>query len=157
MSADAAKENSTKDKQLLLNRWGEDVIAEGWSGVPSILFKFQSRLGLANNHLVILLHLLDHWIGTNGEIRPEIKTIANRMGMSISRTRFLIAELESLGFLERTSRYENKKQLANLYSLEGLVKKLKAFGPELRDTREYKARQEQRKNPTVLNTKKGPT
>ena len=157
MSADTAKENSTKDNLLLLNRWGEDVIAEGFSGVPSILFRFQNRLGLANNHLVILLHLLDHWYGANGEIRPEIKSIANRMGMSISRTRFLIAELEGLGFLKRTSRFENKKQLANLYSLEGLVNKLKAFGPELKDAREFKARQEQRKNPTVLNTKKGPT
>jgi DNA-binding MarR family transcriptional regulator len=147
MNADAAKPNSTKDKQLLLNRWGEDVIAEGWSGVPSILFKFQNRLGLENNHLVILLHLLDHWIGANGEIRPEIKSIANRMGMSVSRTRFLIAELENNGFLERKPRFENKKQLANLYSLDGLVKKLKQYGPELKDAREYKIKQEKRKNP----------
>lgn len=157
MNADEAKENTTNDKRLLLNRWGEDVITAGWSGVPSILFKFQNRLGLSNNHLVILLQLLDHWIGPNGEIRPEIKTIANRMSLSVSRTRFLIAELESLGFLERKSRYENKKQLANLYSLDGLVKKLQTFGPELREDREYKAKLEKRKNPRAVKKEKGPT
>lgn len=147
MTAKNSKVNTGKDTKLLVDRWGADVIAEGWSGVPSILFRFQRRLGLNNNHVVILLHLLDHWIGANGEIRPEVKTLAKRMDMSVSRTRFLISELENLGFLKREDRYENKKQLANRYHLNGLVEKLKAFGPELKDARDFKARQEARKNP----------
>ena len=46
------------DKDMLQSRWGKEVIEEGFAALPSILMKSQKRLGLTNNHLVVLLHLI---------------------------------------------------------------------------------------------------
>ena len=42
-------------------KWGSRVMEQGYSIVPSLLFRAQRRLGLNATQLALLLHLADHW------------------------------------------------------------------------------------------------
>ena len=141
------------DKDMLQSRWGKEVIEEGFAALPSILMKSQKRLGLTNNHLVVLLHLVDHWFGVKSNIHPSIRTLAERMDLSDSRTRTLISELEKGGFLRREPRMTTGGQSSNQYFLDGLVKKVQKLQPEFAAQRKKAADEkkglEKPKNPTV--------
>ena len=56
----------------LEDRWSKVVTDQGFSAIPSVLLKSQRRLGLSNNHVVILMHLIDHWFGKDQTIHPSM-------------------------------------------------------------------------------------
>lgn len=150
-SDDMNKETFT----VLENRWGKSVWDLGWTGVPSILLKSQRRLGLSNNQVVVLLHLLDHWHGEKARIFPKLEQIADRMDLSISRTRTLIKGLEDGGFLTRKPRMRPGGQTSNKYHLDGLIKKLKKIAPDFHAHKNAEYDLEKPRNPKSPRKRKG--
>lgn len=59
------KKNQTKTNdnglKSLENKWGKNVIAQGWTGVPNTLIERQQALGLSSLDVNILLILLKYW------------------------------------------------------------------------------------------------
>ena len=137
----------------LEDRWSKVVIDQGWSAIPSVLLKSQNRLGLSNNHMVILMHLIDHWFGKDQTIHPSMQSLADRMRLSKSYVRSLIAELEQIGFLVRQDRFEKRSQTSNSYYLDGLVKKLIPLAEEYKELDEKKKLLEKRQQPKLKNKK----
>ncbi len=132
----------------LEDKWSKIVVEQGWSGIPSVLLKSQKRLGLSNNHLVILIHLIDHWFGKDQKIFPSMGTLADRMDLSKGYVRSKVAELENLGFLRREKRFKQGQQ-SNFYYLDGLVEKLIPHAEAHKGLNEAKKELEKRKQPKV--------
>ena len=151
----SAPSNKSKKKKNfeLEERWSKVVTDQGFSAIPSVLLKSQRRLGLSNNHVVILMHLIDHWFGKDQTIHPSMQLIAERMGLSKSYVRSLMAQLENLGFLIRKKRYEKRSQTSNSYYLDGLVEKLIPLAEEHKEIDEAKKLLEKRQQPKLKNKK----
>ena len=118
-------------------KWGKRVMEQGYSIVPSLLFRAQRRLGLNATQLALLLHLADHWWERDRLPFPLKRTLSERLNLSRRTVQRNIAELEAAGLVERIpQRVDGGGNRANKYDLQGLVKRLKELEPEFRQARE---------------------
>lgn len=62
-------------------KWGQAAGA-GFQQVPDLLLRSQSKLGLASNDMVVLLHIVMHWWYADKLPFPATATIAKRMGQT---------------------------------------------------------------------------
>ena len=115
-------------------RWGKEVMEQGFCIVPSLLLRAQSRLGLNPTQLAILLQLCEHWWLKDNKPHPGKKRLADRLGIGPRQIQRHIAELEAAGLVVRIARHgpDGGKQ-TNLYDLSGLVAKLKEIAPDFRE------------------------
>ena len=124
----------------------------GYTGVPSILIRAQSRLGINATQMNIILQLLDYWVEPSRKPFPSKKELASRIGVKSGKTiQINIRELETAGLVRR----ETRKTAAgdwnsNIYHLDGLVKRVREIEPEFAE--EKKKRAEARK---TVETPKG--
>lgn len=118
-------------------KWGKDVIALGFSIVPSLLLRAQNRLGLNPTQLAVLMQISDFWWDRDRKPYPSKAVLAERLGLSPRQVQRYIAELETAGFVERVERRApHGGKLTNMYDLGGLVKRLKKLEPEFRKVEE---------------------
>ena len=130
-----------KERQQSEKKWGKAVIALGFSILPSIIFRAQSRLGLSPTQLTVLLHLADCWWHEDRMPFPSKAVLAERMNLSPRQIQRYLTELEDGGFIERKERFaEHKGQISNQYNLAGLIAKLKALEPEITNAKELNRR-----------------
>ena len=132
--------------------WSKEVTRHGYTGVPSILIRAQSRLGINATQMNIILQLLDYWVEPSRKPFPSKKELASRIGVKSGKTiQINIRELETAGLVRR----ETRKTAAgdwnsNIYHLDGLVKRVREMEPEFAE--EKKKRAEARK---TVETPKG--
>ena len=118
-------------------KWGKDVIALGFSIVPSLLLRAQNRLGLNPTQLAVLMQICDFWWDRDRKPYPSKAVLAERLGLSPRQVQRYIAELETAGLVERVERRApHGGKLTNMYDLGGLVARLKKLEPEFRKVEE---------------------
>lgn len=118
-------------------KWGKAVLAQGFSILPSLIFKAQRRLQLKPIELAILVHLADFWWDAERKPYPSKERLSERLGIGPRQVQFWIANLEKAGLVQRTQRYASHGgKLTNEYDLSGLVARLKELEPEFRQVEE---------------------
>ena len=133
-------------KRRAAERWGDSVIARGFTVLPTMLFWAQARLGLKPDEFNVVLQIAAHWWDANEDARPSKDTLADRMGKDPRTIQRHIAALEAKGLVVRRARYRPSRggQAPNSYSLDGLVKKLQELEPEFRRMVEINRQRRQR-------------
>ncbi len=110
--------------------FGAKVMAHGYTGVPNILVRAQSRLGINTTQFNIIVQLLSYWIDPARPPFPTKRELAQRMSMNVQTLRINIKALEEHGLVEREQRLTAAGDYgSNIYRLDGLVEKLKALAP----------------------------
>jgi predicted transcriptional regulator len=126
------KKASAESKNALVEKWGKETMAVGFTVVPSILLRSQKRLGINANELAVLVHLMEHWWQTTGMPWPSKRKIAERLDVHEKTVQRAAAKLESLKLIKRVSRYlEGKGRTTNGYDLSLLVERLKEISIEV--------------------------
>lgn len=114
-------------------KFGKEVMSLGFSIVPSLLLRAQTRLGLNPTQLTILMHLLDYWWDAERKPYPSKARLAERVNLGERQIQRYIAEMEQAGLVQRIERTAaHKGKLSNYYDLSGLVKRLQELAPEFR-------------------------
>jgi predicted transcriptional regulator len=132
---------TTKKKQgrRSEDKWSAQVMKLGYTTFPNLLLKAQGKLKLSPAQFNVLVQVVEHWWEAERQPYPAKDTIARRMNKSPRQVQRYLTELEKAGMIRRISRYSGKKaQINNAYSLEGLIKKLKALEPEFSKEMEQK-------------------
>ena len=120
--------------------WGKPVLKHGYAGIPSILIRSQSRLGLSPIQMNIIVQLLDYWFDPARPPFPAKNDLADRIGVNSKTIQNNIRELEKAGYIQREMRKTTSGDWnSNIYHLDGLVKKIQKLEPEFTDARDKKA------------------
>lgn len=127
----------SSDLKTSEKKWGRAVMRQGYSMIPSLLFKAQQRLGINPTQLAIIVQLADYWWDADRKPYPSKKTLSERLGISPRQLQRHIAELEDAGLVRRIQRTgSHRGKLSNEYDLSGLVARLAKLEPEFRETEE---------------------
>lgn len=133
-NADSAKKPA---RNANVEKWGAQVMAEGFCLIPSLLLRAQPRLHLSPTQLAVLLQIIDHWWEADRKPYPGKKELSDRLGISQRQVQRYLTELEEEGLLRRVERYgDHGGRLSNLYDLQGLVDKLTEIAPDFRKIRD---------------------
>jgi predicted transcriptional regulator len=117
--------------------WGKTIMRHGYTAVPSILIRAQSRLGINTTQMNIILQLLDYWIDPARKPFPTKKDIANRIGVTDKTVQLNIRELEQAGLITRQMRKTAAGDWnSNIYHLDQLIERVKKLEPEFQKERE---------------------
>ncbi len=117
--------------------FGDGVMGHGYTGVPNILVRAQSRLGLNPVQFNILVQLLSYWINPGRPPFPPKRDLRKRMGISESTLKKHIKELEQAGFIKREQQTTSAGDFgSNIYHLDGLIQKLEKLVPDFDQERE---------------------
>ncbi len=111
-------------------KWGKDVMAQGFCILPALLLRAQRRLGLSATQLALIIQLADFWWDDDRAPWPKKETIADRLNLSDKQIQRLVRQLEQRGYVQRQKRVTGRGQTSNGYDLSGLVSKLKELAPE---------------------------
>ena len=114
-------------------RWGE-ALESGFTIVPDVLIKNQGRLGLAFRELGVLLQLISFWWTAEEWPRPQVSTLAKRMGVDDRTVQRSLSALVDCGLIARTRVKTKYGDFAQGFDLSGLVTKLEQIarqGPAL--------------------------
>src|SRR5262249_29222078 len=119
------------------DKWSSQVIALGYTPLPSLLLKAQAKLKLKPPALNVLLQIIEHWWDADRDPFPSKETIARRMRLNPRQIQRILTQLEKGGFIKRNPRFsKGQRQLTNAYSLDGIVEKLMTLEPEFRKAKE---------------------
>jgi DNA-binding transcriptional ArsR family regulator len=136
---------SKKPRRRPEDKWTKGLISLGYCTVPSILLWAQGRLKLRTEQFTLLMQLADFWWDAGEPPFPTKEMLAVRMGMGARQVQRRLTKLEEHGLIERIPRYRGpKNQIANGYSMNGLVAQLVRLEPEFRAMIEQKRRRRQR-------------
>lgn len=135
----AGKGVEKKVKRRAEDKFTAQVMKRGYTMVPNLLLMAQARLKISPPEFNVLVQLFGFWWDADKDPYPTKEKIAGRMGKSARMVQRYIAELEDKGYVERVERFAGpKNQLANGYSMDGLVKKLIELEPEFAKLAEQK-------------------
>ena len=125
------------DRKSLERRWTKTVLEPGFTQIPSVLLRAQSRLHLGPIELNVLLQMIDHWWDSEDMPFPAKKRLAERMGVSEKTIQRAVARLVTEGLIRRTPRHNRHGgQTSNLYDLSPLVEKLTPIAEDMLKARE---------------------
>ncbi len=117
-------------------KWSEDLMAAGWTVLPSVILERQKGLGLDALDLNILLHLASYWWYSDNPPHPSKRAIAERMNVNVSTIRKRIARMEADGLIRRQARFKPKGgQDTNFYHFDGLIKEATPYAQEVVEVR----------------------
>lgn len=141
-----AKESAEKTGPTTLRtnerKWGKELLAAGWTMVPSVVLERQQALGLDAVDINILLHIARHWWLPENLPFPSKKAIADCMAIHPRTVQRRIAAMEGGGLIKRIKRSNHLGQRSNFYDLSGLIDEAKPYAAEALRTR--KANREER-------------
>lgn len=128
-----------KEKRRAEDKFGAQVMKHGYTMLPNLLLQAQGRLKISHAQFNVLVQIISHWWDADKDPFPTKDTIARRMGLSARQIQRHLTELEDSGFIKRHERFSGKNaQIANGYSLNGLVEKLREIEPEFGKAAEQK-------------------
>ena len=124
--AEAAKELRVNEE-----KWSPELMAAGWTALPSVLIERQAALGLDPLDINIILHLSSYWWTHDNKPHPSKKTIADAVGMTARTVQRRIAKMEADGLIRREERrIAGRGSLTNLYHFDGLITAAKPYAEE---------------------------
>lgn len=120
--------------------WGKTVTRHGYAGIPNILIRGQSRLGLSPLQFNIVVQLLEYWHDPARPPFPSKEELALRMGVKPKTIQTNIRALEKAGLVRRELRRAPAGDWnSNVYHMDGLVDRLQKLEPD------FAAEKEERK------------
>lgn len=123
-------------------RWGRDLIAAGWTPIPTIFLERQRRLGLDPVDLNIILLIARHWWEKDRLPFPSKRSIAAAVHRAPRTVQRRIQKLIKAGLLETKERWtRDGRQLSNIYDFHGLIAKATPLARELVKAREAARRE----------------
>lgn len=125
----AAEPKDIEAEKLKTNelKWSKQLMAAGWTAVPTVFIERQKALGLDAVDINILMHLAAYWWTADTKPHPSKATIADALQITPRSVQRRIARLEKDGFVRREERrIPGKGSKTNIYHLDGLIK---AAGP----------------------------
>lgn len=153
MSTNKSKSSKTSRQKSSSDRiFGSRIMDHGYTAIPNIFLRAQSKLGLNTTQFNILAQLLSYYFDPAQPPFPSKRELANRMNINPQTLRINIKELEDAGFLRREQRLTSFGDFgSNTYHLDGLIKKLGKLVPEFDKEREK--RRKARENTETPNAK----
>ena len=116
--------------------FGPKIMSHGYTAIPNILLRGQSRLGLSPTQFNIIAQLLSYWFDPDRPPFPSKRELAGRIGITEQTLRINIKALEEAGLVFREQRYTMAGDYgSNTYHLGGLVKKIKKLVPDFDEER----------------------
>lgn len=130
--------------------WGKAITGHGYAGIPNILIRGQSRLGLSPLQFNIIMQLLEYWRDPERPPFPSKDELAVRMGVKPKTIQTNIRALEKAGLVRRELRRPPAGDWnSNVYHLDGLVERLRKLEPAFaREREERKASRRRTESPT---------
>ncbi|RYG29048.1 hypothetical protein EON81_27425 [bacterium] len=110
-------------------RWGE-ALTGGFTIVPDVLLKNQGKLGLGFREMCVLVQLLSFWWVADEWPRPQIGTLAKRVGSDERTVQRAIGALVDQGLIERTRVRTKYGDYVQGFSLSGLVARLETIAEQ---------------------------
>lgn len=117
-------EPEVEEVRALEEKWGKEILSQGWTVIPNILIERQQSLGLDTTDMAILQVLLKYWWDERKLPFPSKATIADMIGREATTVQRHIRAMEKSGLLVRKARVSDKGQSSNEYNLRPLIKKL---------------------------------
>lgn len=110
----------------ILSIWGQNILSLGWTTIPNLLLRSQSKLGLSNSELVLVIHLISFIHQPFSRVYPSIELLAKRMDQDRRTIQRTVKRLEDKGFIRKKIRSNGKKDagMTNVYDLDPLMLKL---------------------------------
>lgn len=156
MAESKAKPRATtpkRNKSSTEKIFGPGVMGHGFTGVPNIMVRAQSRLGLNPAQFNILVQLLSYYIEPTRPPYPPKRHLLQRTGMSEATLKKHVKALEQAGFIRREQQVTGAGDFgSNIYHLDGLIEKLKKLVPDFDKEREE--REESRQNSEKPNARR---
>ncbi|MGH7884932.1 MAG: helix-turn-helix domain-containing protein [Thermodesulfobacteriota bacterium] len=112
------------DKTRIVQIWGE-ILDEGFTSVPNILLRYRKNLGIKPKHLSLIIDIMSFkWDSENPF--PSYTTLAIRADMEERSIKRTMQELEELGLLIKTPRFDEESgaQITTIFDFRPLIKKL---------------------------------
>lgn len=117
--------------------FGRDVMQHGYTGVPNIMVRAQSRLGLNPAQFNILVQLLSYYMDPARPPFPTKRQLRDRTGLSDATLKKHMWALEQANFIRREQQVTRAGDFgSNIYHLDGLIGKLKKLVPDFDKERE---------------------
>ena len=125
--------------------WGKSVLAIGYTVVPVIMIRAQSRLGINATQFNILVQLLEYWRDPARRPFPTKKELAGRIGLTEKTVQLNIRALESAGLVRREQRKSSAGDwTSNIYHLDGLLDRVRKLEPEFSEERRRRLEERQK-------------
>jgi hypothetical protein len=139
------KADSPKKVSSTEQIWGKAVMTHGYTAVPVIMVRAQSRLGINATQFNILVQLLEYWRSPERRPFPTKKEIAGRIGLTEKTVQLNIRALEKAGLVRREQRKSAVGDWSsNTYHLDGLISRVRKMEPEFTGERRKKAEERRR-------------
>jgi hypothetical protein len=149
MSTKLATKPATKEEKNLNQKWGDAVIAEGYTVLPNVILQNQKALGLKHLDVLVLMCLLSHWWGKDDLPRPAKSSIAKTLDVDPRTVQRSIAKLEKQGYIQRRERRAGVgDNLPNFYDLSGLVVAAKTQAVQAQKVKAARAKDDAAKQTT---------
>ena len=131
----------TNTKTLKENerKWTKQVMAAGWTAIPSVIFKYQQKLGLQPLDLNILFNIASYWWYAERKPYPSKAQLAAEIGVDPRTVQRRIAAMEKRGYIKREPRKHHLRgNDTNVYDLSGLIEAIKPYAQEMADEKDKK-------------------
>ncbi len=153
-----AKAPTEVSERVLVQKWGKHAIADGFTALPNVLFRYAKALELTHTDLLVLLQLASYWWAPTQNPWPSKKKIAAALDMDPRTVQRSIARMEKLKYVKRIyRRAEVGDNLSNEYDLRGLARAVDAMALKVAKEREEReaADQQRKRTPKLFELVKG--
>lgn len=132
----AAEPEQVKKLRANEKKWTPELMAPGWTMVPSVLMEHQRELGLNPVQFNILMQLAKYWWTEKSPFVAK-GTIARAMNISPRTVQRHLTELENAGLIRREERYRpSGGRTSNGYVFDGLIAKAKPYAAKMKEARQ---------------------
>ena len=143
MSTKPEAKSISKEERTLHQKWGADVIAEGYTVLPNVILQNQKALDLKHLDVLVIICLMSHWWDKDDLPRPAKTSIARTLDVDPRTVQRSIAKLEKQGYIERKERWATVgDNLPNFYDLSGLVAAAKTQAERAKKLKVERARED---------------
>lgn len=131
MSVESAVKAEVETLKTNEEKWSKELMAAGWTVLPSMILEKQHALGLDAIDINIIAHLSIYWWKKANLPHPSVATIATAVGVKPRTIQKHIKAMEATGFITRLERRQTGQgSKTNLYSFEGLIKAVTPYAKE---------------------------
>lgn len=114
-------------KGNITSSFGSDIILEGMTGIPNLLLKYYSKLGVTDSEMMLIIQLI-HAQTAIGQQCPSHDALAEYMAGDKAKIRADLASLIEKGIISIDHVYcEQTDEVVAIYSYEPLFEKILEF------------------------------
>jgi len=116
----------SRDDRDLYKKWGNKVLAKGWTSVPNLLLRNASVLRLDPTETLTLIYLMRFWWKPGDLPYPSISKTSEEMGVTRKTLSKKFSSLKEKGLITEISAPGQPTK----YSLDGLIARLSELHEE---------------------------